>query len=482
MHHRVWSLILLCSGLVPPLADLIALGPGSLCRECPAQEQPWVGKSVDFGHGGLVVSENSRFLRFEDGTPLFWLGDTAWELFHRLTKEEAERYLENRRQKGFTVIQAVILAELDGLTVPNAEGHLPLIDQDPTRINEKYFEHVDWVIAKAEEKGMFVGLLPTWGDKVYQRHGVGPVVFNVENAEAYGRIVGRRYRDRKNIIWINGGDRPATEETIPVWNALARGIKAEDGNHLMTYHPNGQHSSSMWFHEADWLDFNMIQTSHAERSYAAYIKYLIPDYQLEPVKPTFDGEPRYEHFPVGWDPERFGWFDDADVRQAAYWALFSGGFGHTYGCHCIWQMNDPTREARPNTLHNWYDDLDLPGAWDMLHVRKLMESRPFLDRIPFQRIVKNSYFPETEYIVATRGADYVMAYLPVGKTVRLDLTLCGWPEANAWWYNCRTGSARSIGLVRTDQTTNFDAGERGRGNDWVLVIDNAAKGFGPPGE
>ena len=216
----------------------VTLGLGFATRDCPSQEKEWVGASVDIGRGRLIVSENGRFLIFEDGTPFFWLGDTAWELFHRLTKDEAEQYLENRRRKGFTVIQAVILSELDGLTVPNAESHLPLFEQDPTRINEAYFEHVDWVIDKAEEKGLYIGLLPTWGDKVDKRWGVGPVIFNSENAAGdYGEVLGKRYRDKNNIIWINGGDRPATEQTIPIWNALARGIKKHDKNHLMTYHP-----------------------------------------------------------------------------------------------------------------------------------------------------------------------------------------------------------------------------------------------------
>lgn len=447
-----------------------------------AQERPWAGKSLDFGHGRLVVSENKRFLVFEDGTPFFWLGDTAWELFHRLTKTEAEQYLENRRAKGFTVIQAVILSELDGLNVPNAEGEIPLIDQDPGQINEKYFKHVDWVIKKAEEKGMFIGLVPTWGDKVDPRWGLGPLIFNAENAEAYGEILGERYTDFKNIVWINGGDRPGSDEKNPIWSALARGIRKHDKVHLMTYHPNGAHSSSMWFHNEDWLDFNMIQTSHAERSYACYIKLLIPDYNLTPVKPTFDGEPRYEHFPVNWDPELFGYFDDADVRQAAYWALFSGGFGHTYGCHCIWQMNSPETEPVRFARHNWYDDLDLPGAWDMLHVRRLMESRPFTDRVPFQEIVKNKYFPETDYIVATRGCDYVMVYVPTGRSVKLDLTLCNWPKATAWWFDCRTGEATTLDDVSTDQVMDFTPNNRGRGNDKVLVLDNAAKSFGPPGD
>lgn len=447
-----------------------------------AQEKSWRGPPVEFSHGSLVVSENQRFLVFEDGTPFFWLGDTAWELFHRLSKDEAEVYLENRRKKGFTVIQAVILAELDGLNTPNAEGEVPLIGNDPGQINEKYFSHVDWVIKRAEEKGMFIGLLPTWGDKVDRQWGTGPVIFDEQNAEAYGEILGRRYREVKNIIWINGGDRSGGGDNFPVWNALARGIRRADPNHLMTYHPMGGNSSSRWFHDQEWLDFNMMQTGHGERSYAAYIKLMVPDYDRIPVKPTLDGEPRYEDHPHAWLPGTLGWFDDADVRQAAYWNLFTGGFGHTYGCHAIWQMLAPGRDPVGYARNNWYDDLDLPGAWDMGHLRRLMESRPMTDRIPFNGIVKNSYVPETDFIVATRGAEYLMVYIPTGWTAELDLGLCGWPLARGWWYNCRNGEAKALGEIPADGVRSFTPETGGRGNDWVLVLDRAERSFGPPGE
>ncbi len=120
-----------------------------------AQEIKWQGPSENFKNGKLKVSSNSRFLEFENGKPFFYLGDTAWELFHRLNKADAEKYLENRRAKGFTVIQAVALAELDGLNTPNMEGEKPLVDNNPAKPNEKYFAHVDWVIRKAEDKGIF---------------------------------------------------------------------------------------------------------------------------------------------------------------------------------------------------------------------------------------------------------------------------------------------------------------------------------------
>ncbi len=438
-----------------------------------AQEIKWKGPSVDFSHGNLKVSDNHRFLVFEDGTPFFYLGDTAWELFHRLSKEDAEKYLENRREKGFTVIQTVILAELDGLNTPNMEGEKPLIDNDPTKINEAYFKHVDWVIKKAAEKGMFIGLLPTWGDKVDKKWGVGPVIFNPENAEKYGEIVGKRYKDFKNIIWINGGDRLGGGDNFAVWKALAEGIKKVDKNHLMTYHPSGYNSSSTWFQNEDWLDFNMEQTGHSERSYAVYQKLLVADYYRTPVKPVFDGEPRYEDHPRNWKPKELGYFDDADARQAAYWDIFTGGFGHTYGCHAIWQMLTPDRQPVGFARHTWYDDLDLPGAWDMIHVRKLMESRPFTDRVPFQQIVLNENQSETDFIVATRGKDYVMVYIPTGLEAKLDLNLCGWKNAKASWYNCQTGEAESFGIIKTNQQKSFKPSTSGKGNDWVLILDNA---------
>ena len=155
----------------------------------------------------ISISSNRRFLVDENGAPFFWLGDTAWEIFHRLTREETEDYLENRRQKGFNLVQCVALAEFDGLRAPNVYGDLPLVDLDPARPNEAYFTHLDWVIARSAEKGLYIGLLPTWGDKVNRMWGQGPVIFNPSSARVYGEWIGRRYRQASNVIWILGGDR-----------------------------------------------------------------------------------------------------------------------------------------------------------------------------------------------------------------------------------------------------------------------------------
>ncbi len=119
----------------------------------------------------LQVSQNQRYLQDQHGEPFFYLGDTAWELFHRLDRESADNYLKDRAEKGFTVVQAVALAELDGLDDPNPYGHRPLIDHDPSKPDVQegpandYWDHVDYIIHQANALGIVVGLLPTWGDK-----------------------------------------------------------------------------------------------------------------------------------------------------------------------------------------------------------------------------------------------------------------------------------------------------------------------------
>lgn len=135
-----------------------------------------------FSRGRIVVHPGGRYLQYADGRPFFYLGDTAWELFHRTTREEARLYLEDRARKGFTVIQAVCLAERDGLRVPNAYGDLPFADAGFTRPNERYFAYVDEVVAMADSLGLVIGLLPAWGDKFCLKWGPGPEIFTTGGA------------------------------------------------------------------------------------------------------------------------------------------------------------------------------------------------------------------------------------------------------------------------------------------------------------
>ena len=101
---------------------------------------------IDFRQWSVEAVATISLMK-DDGSPFFYLADTAWSLFHRLDFAESNEYLRDRAAKGFTVIQAVALAEHGGLTVPNRNGDLPLENNDPLKPNEKYFAHVDRVVA-----------------------------------------------------------------------------------------------------------------------------------------------------------------------------------------------------------------------------------------------------------------------------------------------------------------------------------------------
>lgn len=443
----------------------------------------------------LKVSENKRFLVDAQGKPFFWLGDTAWELFHRLDRQEAERYLENRAKLGFNVIQAVAIAEFDGHTDPNPYGHLPLIDLDPARPAVKdgpendYWDHVDFIVDRANAHGLAIGFLPTWGR--YWHDGVkdGKPLFNRENAEIYGEFLGRRYKD-KALVWILGGDRSVDNDVQKeVIRAMARGLRKGDGGaHLMTFHPNGGQSSSTWFHNDDWLDFNMRQNGHGSEYTGHYDKTGV-DYDRSPTKPVVDGEPIYEDHPISFDASKRGHSIAADVRRPLYWDLFSGAFGHTYGHHSVWQMWKPGKPPINTPLLYWTEAVNQPGASQMRHARRLLESRPFLTRIPGDSLIVTGRVPTSvpgagRYrFVATRDSEggFAMIYAPAGRPFSVHMNKLSGVKVKAWWFNPRTGEASPIGEFPNTGERQFTPPDPGEELDWVLVLDDPSRNFPPPG-
>jgi len=433
----------------------------------------------------LKISENHRFLITEAGKPFFYLG-----------REEADEYLADRARKGFTVIQAVAIAELDGHTDPNAYGHLPLTDLDPATPAVKdgpendYWDHVDYIVNKAESLGLFVGFLPTWGRYWHDKVKDGKPLFTEASAAAYGQWLGTRYKD-KPIIWILGGDRNVeNNEQRAVLRAMARGLrKGDGGNHLITLHPCGGCGSAQWFHTDDWLDFNMRQNGHVAE-YTGHYDKTHADYERAPVKPVIDGEPIYEDHPVSFKPKELGHSIASDVRRPLYWDLFGGACGHSYGHHSVWQMFDPKRGKPINSpLMSWSKAIQQPGAAQMQFGRKLIESRPFLTRIPDDSIIASNRVPTSvpgagRYrFVATRdeSGSYAMVYAPVGRKFSVHMDKISGSQVKAWWFDPRTGHAEALGTFENKGVHEFTPPGYGEMLDWVLVLDDAAKSFPPPG-
>jgi len=428
--------------------------------------------------GQLEVAPNNRYLQYHDGTPFFYLGDTAWSLFHRLNREEADRYLQDRARKGFTVIQASALAEIDGLDVPNAYGDLPLIDKDPGKPNEKYFEQVDYIVDRAASLGMFVGFLPTWGK--YWKSGDVSKIFTPQNARAYGRFLGRRYQD-KPVIWILGGDQNVTtKEERDIIDAMAAGLREGDnGKHLITFHPRGPGQSSTILQDASWLDFHMSQSSHAGRDLDTGL-FAEHDLALEPLRPTLDGEPRYEGIEVAFylkDHNRIVRFDDDDVRQAAWWSVMAGACGHTYGNNNIWQMWQPGREPLIGANIPWWEALDHPGAMQLGYMRRFMEANQFQTLVPDQSLIVDGPLRGPAKIRAARSSDgsRIVVYSPFGEAFTLDQSRLDAVRSKKSWFDPRYGVSYEFRVSPRDSDNQtyqiFTPPTSGRGQDWVLVFE-----------
>jgi hypothetical protein len=443
--------------------------------------------------GKIAVSANGRFFQYKEGRPFFWLGDTAWNLFQRLNREETEVYLENRRMRGFTVIQAVAF---HGTGEKNAYGSEALLQNNAGRpkvtpgndFSKKreydYWDHIDWVIDLAAKKGLYIGLLPVWGSSVKSK------TLNSENVEAYARWLAARYKDRPNLFWVLGGDIRGDIDT-DVWNALGCTLKRMDPNHLITYHPFGRTQSSSWFHSESWLDFNMFQSGH--RRYDQddtpgakgedNWRYVGEDYAKEPHKPTLDGEPSYENIPQGLHDPKQPYWTDKECRRYAYWSVFAGSAGHTFGNNAVMQMHKPGSGPGAFGVRNyWFEAINEPGAGQMQYLKLLMLSRPYLERIPDSGSIAGENGGRDNYIAATRGSSYLFCYTYTGRQFEVQLGRISGKQVRAWWYDPRSGSARQIGVFANKGVLAFTPpGSPEPGNDWVLVLDDAGKKFSAPG-
>jgi len=423
----------------------------------------------------LEVSDNGRFLQLEDGSPFFWLGDTGWLLFTRLNREEAETYFDDRVAKGFNVIQVSAVHMIDA---ENIYGDSALINKSLGAPLVKdghygYWEHVDYLVDLAEEKGLYMALVAVWGNNV--RGGY----VSYSEAETYANFLVKRYGHKKNVIWMNGGDTFGNDSTA-TWNIIGKTLKEKSENQLVTYHPRGRHSSSDWFHNESWLDFNQVQSGHrrydqddTERGYGQdNWRYIEDDYKINPVKPTIDAEPSYEGIPQGLHDVNEVFWDHNDVRRYAYWSVFAGAFGYTYGHSAIMQFHlHDGREPAYGAKEYWDVALNSTGSQQMKHLKNLMLSKSYFDRVPAQEIIVENG-KKYDYKVATKGSDYAFVYSYKGGIIKVDLSKLGFNKVGAEWYNPRVGTYYDIDTFEANGIKVFEApGIEEDGNDWVLILN-----------
>jgi len=448
------------------------------CKETKREQAQT--KPEELGMLKLKVSENGHYFQTENGKPFFWLGDTGWLTFKKLNREEIKKYFEDRKEKGYNVIQIMtmhseVMANVYGdSAVVNKDLSKPLVTEGNSFENVDeydFWDHVDYTLDVAKNNNLYIGMVPVWGTSVKD----GKV--NLQQAKAYATFLGDRFKDRKNVIWLNGGDTPG-EQNKEIWNAIGEILHAKNPEWLITFHPFGRTDSSDNFHNENWLDFNMFQSGHrrydqddTERAYGQdNYKYVEVDFNLKPAKPTVDGEPSYEGIPQGLHDTLQPLWNDNDLRRYAYWSVFAGSAGFTYGHSAVMQMFRLGDNPAYGNKKYWVDALNDPGAKQMIYLKELMLKYPYFERVPDESLVANQG-EKYDYIAATRGEDYAFLYTYRGKTLKVNMGKIKGNEAEASWYNPKNGETTNIGTFKNENVLDFDPpGEPNDGNDWVLIL------------
>ena len=437
--------------------------------------QPWQ-------HGPLKVSDNQRYLVHQDGTPFFWLGNTAWLLPERLNRDEVEFFLNREREEGYNVEQIQVLNAIPTFNIYGQPANDATFNFAPyTKAGTYgYWDHLDYIVDMAAANGIYIAMDCIWGSQISK--------MDEKKAASYGKFLGERYKDKPNIIWMIGGDIMGDKGTAS-WDALARAIKKADPVHLMTFHPRGRTTSAWWYNDREWMDFNMFQSGHRrygqrngdgdytikDNTEEDNWRYVEMSTEKDPLRPVIDGEPSYEDIPQGLHDFSAPRWQDYDVRRYAYWAVFAGCFGHTYGHNSIMQFMRPGLLGSFGAGKAWWEAMEDPGYQQMKYLKWLMLTFPFTERVADQSVVAGQNGERYDRVIATRGNDYLLAYNYSGKPMRIDLTKVSGAKKDVWLMNPSDGSLQYLGQY-DNQPTNFTwDGAYLRGSDRVLIaVDSNA--------
>jgi hypothetical protein len=420
-------------------------------------------------HGPLRVSPDRTHLVYADGTPFFYLADTAWNGPLLSTDADWQTYLADRAAKGFTAIQFITHAPWSA-ALTNLEGQAAFTDDANRPINETFFDRIDRRIAEINAAGLLAVPVLAWAANfgASSRLNIG------HTATPEQLIPLLRYQlDRfanHHCLYFLAGDANYTWWRSRKWKKVARALFNHHSSFpthhsLVTLHPAGLTWPYTHFKNEPWLDLYAYQSSHSEDPRTLKWLHAGPPatFWKKHPRPTINVEPLYEDI-LG----RNGPFTADAVRRAAYASLLNAPTaGVAYGAHGLWGWHDRPMEA---LNHNglgvgqpWHVALDLPGSHHMRHLAMLVNSIKWWTLRPDPALVagRPSGPPPVSASRAEVG-DLALVYLPTGGPVTLDQSRFE-ADLTPTWFNPRTAE-RSAAISTRSTFTPPGPG------DWVLVL------------
>ncbi len=422
----------------------------------------------------MTLGVRNNYL-FKSNKPFFWLGDTAWLLFQNLNMEEIKRYLRNRGGLGYNVIQSVLIYSSPKTTDINEMSHGYKNPNDM-----EYWKEILEVVDYAKELNIYMALLPTWGSLVKNN------ALNIDEAKDLANFLGQYFKDKENIIWVLGGD-VRGDVNPELFNTMGKILKEYNPNRLVTFHPFGRTGSYLWFNDKSWLDFNMFQSGHRrydqltlsswddksmnEDSFGEdSFKYVIKNNSYKIKKPCLDAEPSYEGIVQGLHDLKEPYWEARHVRRYAYWSVFEGACGFTYGNNAIIQCHTKDKKGSYGVRESWEDGLHSPGGSQMQYLKNLMESVDFTKGAPHSEYILNQK-PGHHRTCVFASEDYIFIYTYKGDKIKIDISKYLDKKMDAYYMNPENDSMSYIKTYINEPIIELHPTRRQElSNDWVIVL------------
>ncbi len=463
-----WKYVTQCSDPANPGLHAIS---GSFTCTTP------VGTNRFAQHGPVTVSRDGHYLMQQDGTPFFWLGDTAWNGPLRSSDDDWLYYLFERQRQKFTAVQWVTTqwrAAPDG----DRGKNVAYTGTEAIEIHPKFFQRLDKKVEQMNRLGMLSVPVLLWDNGGRTQPQASPGVgLPDDQTIRLARYMVARWQGN-DVVWILNGDGDYRGSKAERWKKIGRSVFGEISHAPVTLHPGGRQWVWNEFHEEKWLDLWGYQSGHTDATDNLRWIFAGPastDWTQPPARPFISLEAPYENHNGGATKKPM---TDFVVRRAHYWSLLNAPTaGVTYGGHGIWGWDDGTKPPVDHPESGiplaWKQALHMPGAEQMAFLAEVFQSVDFWRLRPAPGMLSSQPGSPAAHISASRTpeGDLAMIYSPSER--RISVLLKEMPvDAIPEWFNPRTGG-RSPGIgVVTEQTCEFPTPAEG---DWVLTLKSAGK-------
>lgn len=439
---------------------------------------PYMGVNSLYRHGSLRVSANQRYLEHADGTPFFWLADTAWNGALKADPKSWDIYLTDRRKKKFTAIQFVMTQWI--AAAGNADGRLAYQGREAIAIDPVFFQRMDERIQSVNDHGLIAAPVLIWTApwSAYSKSLNPGNSLPDDQIIRLARYMVARYAAYQ-VIWILAGDGDYRGDEGERWRRIAEAVFGPNPSRLATIHPGGQQWVASQFANEPWFSLLGYQSGHGDKPND--LKWLTQgppatEWDAKPVHPIINLEPNYEnHRSFGSDRR----FDAHAVRRAAYWSLLiSPTAGVTYGAHGVWSWESrpavPMNHTDTYVAQPWFEAIKLPGSADMTHLHELFSSVEWWTLRPDSALIADQPRDQnpTAFVASSRSEnkEWALLYFPIGQTIRLhESELSG--LAVVRWFNPRSGTWTAPETI-SRKTLSITAPDK---LDWVAWIGKAPK-------